>query len=60
MSNIQTTPEQLESVLQSLAKNSLDFKVTGTPTKSTLTFNSVSRRITREDEDVLILGNECD
>ena len=60
MSNIQTTPEQLESVLQSLAKNSLDFKVTGTPTKSTLTFNSVSRRITREDKDVLIFGNECD
>lgn len=60
MSNIQTTPEQLESVLQSLAKNSLDFKVTGTPTKSTLTFNSVSRRITREDKDVFIFGNECD
>lgn len=60
MSNIQTTPEQLESVLQSLAKNSLDFKITGTPTKSTLTFNSVSRRITREDKDVLIFGNECD
>ena len=60
MSNIQTTPEQLESVLQSLAKNSLDFKVTGTPTKSTLTFNSVSKRITREDNDVLIFGNECD
>lgn len=60
MSNIQTTPEQLESVLQSLAKNSLDFKVTGTPTKSTLTFNSVSRRITREDNGVLIFGNECD
>ena len=60
MSNIQTTPEQLESVLQSLAKNSLDFKITGTPTKSTLTFNSVSRRITREDNDVLIFGNECD
>lgn len=60
MSNIQTTPEQLESVLQSLAKNSLDFKVTGTPIKSTLTFNSVSRRITREDKDVLIFGNECD
>ena len=60
MSNIQTTPEQLESVLQSLAKNSLDFKVTGTPTKSTLTFNSVSKRITREDKDVLIFGNECD
>lgn len=60
MSNIQTTPEQLESVLQSLAKNSLDFKVTGTPTKSTLTFNSVSRRITREDEGVFIYGNECD
>lgn len=60
MSNIQTTPEQLESVLQSLAKNSLDFKVTGTPTKSTLTFNSVSRRITRENNDVFIFGNECD
>ena len=60
MSNIQTTPEQLESVLQSLAKNSLDFKVTGTPTKSTLTFNSVSRRITREDNNVVIFGNECD
>ena len=60
MSNIQTTPEQLESVLQSLAKNSLDFKVTGTPIKSTLTFNSVSRRITREDNDVYIFGNECD
>ena len=60
MSNIQTTPEQLESVLQSLAKNSLDFKVTGTPIKSTLTFNSVSRRITREDKDVDIFGNECD
>ncbi len=60
MSNIQTTPEQLESVLQSLAKNSLDFKITGTPIKSTLTFNSVSRRITREDEGVFIFGNECD
>lgn len=60
MSNIQTTPEQLESVLQSLAKNSLDFKVTGTPIKSTLAFNSVSRRITREDNDVFIFGNECD
>ena len=60
MSNIQTTPEQLESVLQSLAKNSLDFKITGTPIKSTLTFNSVSRRITREDNDVFIFGNECD
>ena len=60
MSNIQTTPEQLESVLQSLAKNSLDFKVTGTPIKSTLAFNSVSRRITREDKDVFIFGNECD
>lgn len=60
MSNIQTTPEQLESVLQSLTKNSLDFKITGTPIKSTLTFNSVSRRITREDNGVFIFGNECD
>lgn len=34
MSALQTTPEQLNTLLQSLSRNTRDFKISGTPTRS--------------------------